>query len=88
VLADRFHQVVEGRFDELMARLQRAGDDVVERHVADAFEVVRRDQGVGYRWSDTFFNECSESFSECLFRHGGGSITQSRREIQAEFSQA
>jgi hypothetical protein len=42
VLADRLHEVVQRGFDELGAGLQRAGNDVVERDIADAFEVVWR----------------------------------------------
>ena len=77
VLADRLHEVVERRFDEDGARLQRAGNDHVERHIADAFEVVRSrprhpDAGACHAFPD----ECSESFSECLFRHGGGSMSK------------
>ena len=84
VLADRLDEVVERGFAELGARLQRAGNHHVERHVADAFEILRSHRGIEDRRGHAFPDECSESFSECLFRHGAGSITQSRREFQAD----
>jgi hypothetical protein len=82
VLTDRLHQIIKWRFTELKARLQGAGNHLIERHVAHALEVVRCDHRIGR--GHAFPDECSKSFSECLLRHGGGSITQSLRQFQAD----
>jgi hypothetical protein len=84
VLADRLDEVIERGFAELDARLQRAGNDHAVRHVADPFEILRSDRVIEDRRGHAFPDECSESFSECLFRHGAGRITQSRWEFQAD----
>ena len=85
VLADGLDEVVQRGFAELEAWLQGTGHHHVERDIAHALEILRRDRRVERGCGCAFADECAESFSECLFRHGGRSITQSRRQFQADF---
>ena len=86
VLADRIDKVIERRLDEGMARLQRAGDDVVDGRFADARRVVLAVGRRGPPGRRVFPDQCAESFAECLLRHGGATITHWAAEFQADFA--
>ena len=84
MLSDRLNQIVKRGIHKAGARLQRAGDHQVMRHIPDAFEIFGGDGRLGNMRVGTLLDECSKTFTECLLRHGAASFTQSRGGFQAE----
>jgi hypothetical protein len=85
MLADGFHQIIERGFEELGAGLERARDDLMVWDIPDAFQIIHGNTAVRRWGGGVFFDECCESFAECLclFSHGGGSISKDGKEIKA-----
>ena len=86
MLTNRFDQLVERRFDEMRARLQRTRHHLVMRHITHALDVTTRSIRFQHGSRRTFFDQCSKSFSECLLCHGEEIPMQCRRGFQADFS--
>ena len=80
VLADGLDEIIERRIDELVARLERGGNDIVDGDVSHPWRIVCR---IG-RWisgkGGVLFDKGAESFAECLFCHGVRSVVKTLRE--------
>jgi hypothetical protein len=69
----------------MRARLQRTGNHLIVRHIAHPCELHDGSHRLWRRGVCAFADECSKSFTECLFRHGARIITNRPGEFQAYF---